>query len=73
MVVQKIDLDLVENMTFQGYDNPRYGVLTNDDIDDVFCDTADYDGEPMSEEMVDLLNDDYFDFVWENAYTQLCC
>ena len=72
MSKEKMNLDLVSEMEFDGYPTPKYGVCSYDDLDDVFCSYAEYDGVEMSDQMLDTLNDDHSDFMWETAFDQLC-
>jgi hypothetical protein len=49
------------------------GIDTNDypDFCDAFICYAEYDGEEMTEEQLEELNEDY-DFVYEHIINQLC-
>lgn len=64
--MSKIDFKLVTNVSVDGIDTNDYP-----DFVDAFIVSADYDGEPMSDEMIDEINSDYLDFVSECVYDQL--
>ena len=64
--MNKIDFKLVTNVSVDGIDTTDYP-----DFVDAFIDSADYDGKPMSEEMLDEINSDHLDFVHECVYNQL--
>lgn len=55
-----IDFKLVTDVSVDGIDTNDYP-----DFVDAFIDSAYYDGEPMSEEMLDEINSDHLDFVSE--------
>ncbi len=54
-----IDLSLVDNVLVDGIDWNDYP-----DFCDAFISSADYNGNEMSEELIDKLNDEYPDFVY---------
>lgn len=56
----KIDYNLIEDVEVDGIDYADYP-----DFCDAFIASAIYDGKPMSDEMLDELNEDY-DFVYES-------
>ena len=56
----RIDYNLIEDVRVDGIDYADYP-----DFCDAFIASAIYDGEPMSDEMLDELNEDY-DFVYES-------
>ena len=56
----KIDYNLIEDVQVDGIDYADYP-----DFCDAFIASAIYDGKPMSDEMLDELNEDY-DFVYES-------
>lgn len=64
--MSKIDFKLVTNVSVDGIDTRDYP-----DFCDAFIESADYDGKPMSEEMLDEINCDHSDFVHECVYNQL--
>jgi hypothetical protein len=64
--MSKIDFKLVTNVSVDGIDTNDYP-----DFVDAFIVSADYDGEPMSDEMIDEINSDYLDFVSECVYHEL--
>ncbi len=57
-----IDLSLVDNILVDGIDWNDYP-----DFCDAFISSADYNGNEMSEELIDKLNDEYPDFVYEQV------
>jgi len=57
----KIDYKLIEDVEVDGIDYADYP-----DFCDAFIASAIYDGKPMSDEMLDELNEDY-DFVYESV------
>lgn len=56
----RIDYNLIEDVQVDGIDYADYP-----DFCDAFIASAIYDGKPMSDEMLDELNEDY-DFVYES-------
>lgn len=62
----KLDLRKVDNMEFDGIDFADYP-----DFVDAFLVTADYDGRELSEEEIDYINDEHYDFVNERVYSSL--
>ena len=62
----KLDLRKVDNMEFDGMDFADYP-----DFVDAFLVTADYDGRELSEEEIDYINDEHYDFVNERVYSSL--
>ena len=61
-----IDFKLVDNVIVDGIDYKDYP-----DFCDAYISEADYNGKPMSDEMLDDLNTDYRDFVYEQVYSNL--
>ena len=61
-----IDFKLVDNVVVDGIDYSDYP-----DFCDAFIAEADYKGQPMTEEMLDVLNTEYTDFVLESVYSHL--
>ena len=61
-----IDFSLIDNVVVNGIDYSDYP-----DFCDAYIADADYNGEPMSEEMIEVLNYDYTDFVLEQVYSRL--
>ena len=61
-----IDFSLINNVVVNGIDYKDYP-----DFCDAYISEADYDGNPMSDEMLDDLNTDYRDFVYEKVYSHL--
>jgi len=57
----RIDYNLIEDVQVEGIDYADYP-----DFCDAFIASAIYDGKPMSDEMLDELNEDY-DFVYESV------
>lgn len=62
----KLDLRKVDNMEFDGIDFSDYP-----DFVDAFLVAADYDGRELSEEEVNFINDEHYDFVNEQVYQSL--
>ena len=65
-IMEKIDFTQVTNVSVDGIDTRDYP-----DFCDAFIESANYKGEPMSEEMIDYINDVHSDFVHECVYDQL--
>ena len=61
-----IDFELIDNVVVNGIDYSDYP-----DFCDAYIADADYNGAPMSEEMIEVLNYDYTDFVLEQVYSRL--
>ena len=60
-----IDYDLIEDVAVDGIDYSDYP-----DFCDAFIASATYNGKPMSDEMLDTLNEDY-EFVYESVENYL--
>jgi hypothetical protein len=61
-----IDFKLIDNVVVDGIDYNDYP-----DFCDAYIAEADYNGEPMSDEMIEVINYDYTDFVLEQVYSHL--
>jgi len=61
-----IDLSLVDNVEIDGIDYNDYP-----DFCDAFISNADYNGEPMSDDMVDYINENYPDYVYEQVINKI--
>jgi len=61
-----IDFKLIDNVIVDGIDYKDYP-----DFCDAYISEADYNGKPMDEEMIEVLNYDYTDFVLEQVYSHL--
>jgi hypothetical protein len=61
-----IDFSLIDNVVVNGIDYSDYP-----DFCDAYIADADYNGEPMSEEMIEVINYDYTDFILEQVYSRL--
>ena len=61
-----IDFKLIDNVIVDGIDYKDYP-----DFCDAYISEADYNGKPMDEEMIDVINTDYTDFVLEQVYSHL--
>jgi len=61
----KMDYTKIENVEVDGIDTKDYP-----DFCDAFIASADYDGQPMTDDQLDKLNDDG-DFVYECVQNQL--
>ena len=62
----KIDFTKITNVQVDGIDPKDYP-----DFVDAFIDSADYDGKPMSDEMLDYINDVHSEFVYECVFNHL--
>jgi len=66
MQTTKFDFNKITNVSLDGLDHsdyPRYC--------DAFIDSANYDGKEMTDEQLDLLNEDYelvAELVWNNLH-----
>ena len=66
MRTTKFNYFLITNVVIDGVDYRDYP-----DYCDAFIDSADYDGEEMTDKELDLLNDDYElvrELVWESLH-----
>jgi len=63
--MEKLDYSLISNISFDGIEFDDYP-----DFCDAYIDSADYDGEPMTDEQLELLNDDR-DFVFEKLWNYI--
>jgi hypothetical protein len=61
-----IDFKLIDNVVVDGIDYNDYP-----DFCDAYIAEADYDGKPMSDEMIEVLNYDHTDFILEQVYSNL--
>jgi len=61
-----IDFKLIDNVVVNGIDYKDYP-----DFCDAYIAEADYNGEPMSDEMIEVLNYDHTDFILEQVYSHL--
>jgi hypothetical protein len=62
----KFDFDKITNVALDGIHHWDYP-----DYCDAFIDSADYDGEEMTDEQLDELNEDYelvYELVWANLH-----
>jgi hypothetical protein len=57
--MEKIDYALIDNIVIEGIDGKDYP-----DFSDAFIASADYAGKPMTDEMIEVLNQDS-DFLYE--------
>ena len=62
----KIDFKLISDVEINGIDTNDYP-----DFVDAYIVNAYYKGKPMSEEMIEEINDLHFDFVNECVYSEL--
>ena len=60
-----MNYDLIDNIEVDGIDTNDYP-----DFSDAYIVSADYDGEPMTELMIEEINEDY-SFIHDCVYTQL--
>jgi len=63
--MEKLDYSLISNISFDGIEFDDYP-----DFCDAYIDSADYDGEPMTDGQLELLNDDR-DFVFEKLWNYI--
>ena len=61
-----IDIKKIDNMEFEGVDFKDYP-----DFVDAFLVAADYDGKEMTEEQIDYINDEHYEFVNEQVYDSI--
>jgi hypothetical protein len=62
---ENLDYSLISNISFDGIDFDDYP-----DFCDAHIVSADYDGEPMTDEQLEILNDDR-DFVFEKLWNHI--
>ena len=60
-----MNYDLIDNIEVDGIDTNDYP-----DFSDAYIVSADYDGEPMTELMLEEINEDYY-FIHDCVYTHL--
>ena len=60
-----MNYDLIDNIEVDGIDTNDYP-----DFSDAYIVSADYDGEPMTELMLEEINEDY-SFIHDCVYNQL--
>lgn len=61
-----IDFTKIESPEFEGVDMKDYP-----DFCDTFLSSADYDGDDMSEDMIDFINNNHWDWVYETFFETL--
>ena len=62
----QLNLSQIENMEFEGVDFSDYP-----DFVDAFLVSADIDGRELTEEEIDYLNDEHYEFVNESVYDSI--
>jgi len=62
----QLNLSKIENMEFEGVDFSDYP-----DFVDAFLVSADIDGRELTEEEVDYLNDEHYQFVNESVFDSI--
>jgi len=62
----QLNLSQIENMEFEGIDFSDYP-----DFVDAFLVSADIDGRELTEEEVDYLNDEHYEFVNESVFDSI--
>tara|TARA_R110001632_G_C11253444_1_gene409085 strand:- start:510 stop:704 length:195 start_codon:yes stop_codon:yes gene_type:complete len=62
----QLNLSQIENMEFEGVDFSDYP-----DFVDAFLVSADIDGRELTEEEVDYLNDEHYEFVNESVFDSI--
>ena len=61
-----LDLNKISNIQFEDIDHSDYP-----DYSDAYVSYAEYDGEEMTDEQLDTLNDEYRDFVYEKLMNHI--
>lgn len=61
--VMKIDFKMIDNVEVGDIDMRDYP-----DFTDAFIEYADYNGKPMTDEMIEFINDNHHDFVQEYVH-----
>jgi hypothetical protein len=62
----QLNLSQIENMEFEGVDFSDYP-----DFVDAFLVSADIDGRELTEEEIDYLNDEHYDFINERVFNSI--
>ena len=62
----QLNLSQIENMEFEGVDFSDYP-----DFVDAFLVSADIDGRELTEEEVDYLNDEHYEFINESVFDSI--
>lgn len=62
----ELDIKLISDMEFDGIDNRDYP-----DFSDMFCSSALYNGKEMTDEQLDYLNSELYDYVYEKFFNSL--
>ncbi len=62
----QINLSQIENMEFEGVDFSDYP-----DFVDAYLVSADIDGRELTEEEVDYLNDEHYEFINESVFDSI--
>jgi len=62
----QLNLSQIENMEFEGVDFSDYP-----DFVDAFLVSADIDGRELTEEELDYLNDEHYEFVNESVFDSI--
>lgn len=62
----QLNLSQIENMEFEGVDFSDYP-----DFVDAYLVSADIDGRELTEEEVDYLNDEHYEFVNESVFDSI--
>jgi len=62
----QINLSQIENMEFEGVDFSDYP-----DFVDAYLVSADIDGRELTEEEIDFLNDEHYEFVNESVFDSI--
>jgi hypothetical protein len=62
----QLNLSQIENMEFEGVDFSDYP-----DFVDAFLVSADIDGRELTEEEIDHLNDEHYDFINERVFNSI--
>lgn len=62
----QLNLSQIDNMEFEGVDFSDYP-----DFVDAYLVSADIDGRELTEEEVDYLNDEHYDFINERVFNSI--
>ena len=62
----QINLSQIENMEFEGIDTSDYP-----DFVDAFLVSAEINGRDLTEEEIDYLNDEHYEFVNESVFSSI--
>jgi len=61
MITEKLEFAKISNLSFDFNDNDK-------NLSSIFVSGGEYDGIPMTESQLDLINNKYFEFIVEKYY-----